>query len=177
MTVPIFSFPHQATKEQIIQIVQHTLRAQSFRIIEADTERPWGAFLRVADDQADGFIRAYFAGVDVPENARHGQRSPKILIVAPHQRLSWQYHDRRAELWRSVSGKVGVSASETDLQPDSPRVLNLGDTIYLPEGQRHRLVGLDEWGAVAEIWIHTNPRDPSNEEDIQRLQDDYARTV
>jgi hypothetical protein len=37
------------------------------------------------------------------------------------------------------------------------------------------LVGLDEWGAVAEIWIHTDAQNLSNEEDIHRLQDDYAR--
>lgn len=177
MTLPTFIFPEQATKIQVVRIVEDVLRAESFRIVQADTGRPWGAFLRVADEQADDFIRTYFAGVAVPENARHGQRSPKILIVAPHQRLSWQYHDRRAELWRSVSSRVGVGSSETDVQPDAPRVLNVGETIYLPAGQRHRLVGLDDWGAVAEIWIHTNPGEPSNEDDIHRLQDDYARSL
>jgi hypothetical protein len=56
------------------------------------------------------------------------------------------------------------------------RVLELGDTIELPEGMRHRLVGMDEWGAVAEVWMHSDPQHPSDENDIVRLQDDYART-
>lgn len=42
-------------------------------------------------------------------------------------------------------------------------------------GERHRLVGLDNWGVVAEIWQHTDPNEPSKEEDIVRLSDNYGR--
>ena len=40
---------------------------------------------------------------------------------------------------------------------------------------RHRLMGADNWGVVAEIWRHTNPSLPSEEDDIVRVQDDYGR--
>ena len=30
--------------------------------------------------------------------------SPKILVVAPNKRLSWQFHFRRAEIWKILSG-------------------------------------------------------------------------
>jgi hypothetical protein len=40
---------------------------------------------------------------------------------------------------------------------------------------RHRLVGLGDWGVLAEIWQHTDLQNPSDEEDIVRLQDDYGR--
>ena len=43
------------------------------------------------------------------------------------------------------------------------------------KGERHRLIGLESWGIVAEFWQHTNAQKPSNEDDIIRLQDDYAR--
>jgi len=42
-------------------------------------------------------------------------------------------------------------------------------------GTRHRLVGLDDWGIVAEIWIHSDPDKPSNEYDIRRISDDFGR--
>ena len=43
-----------------------------------------------------------------------GKFSPKILIVSPNSKLSWQYHHRRAEIWRVFKGKVGVSKSFDD---------------------------------------------------------------
>lgn len=46
---------------------------------------------------------------------------------------------------------------------------------YLPTGMRHRLVGLDNWGVVTEIWQHTDVEHPSDESDIVRLQDDFGR--
>ena len=49
-----------------------------------------------------------------------------------------------------------------------------GDQIKLSQGERHRLVGLADYGVVAEIWQHTD-QVPSNEEDIIRVQDDYGR--
>ena len=42
--------------------------------------------------------------------------------------------------------------------------------------ERHRLVGLDKIGVVAEIWIHTDLNNPSDENDIVRISDDYKRT-
>lgn len=95
-------------------------------------------------------------------------------MVKPHQRLSWQYHHRRSEIWTVSEGEVGVITSETD-KPGELRVLTKGDLIQLGQGERHRLVGLDQWAVVAEIWQHTDPENPSDEEDIVRLQDDYGR--
>jgi hypothetical protein len=45
----------------------------------------------------------------------------------------------------------------------------------LKQGERHRLIGLDGWGIVAEIWQHTNAQQPSDEDDIVRVQDDFGR--
>ena len=38
-----------------------------------------------------------------------------------------------------------------------------------------RLIGLEEWGMVAEIWQHTDDAHPSAEDDIVRVQDDFGR--
>jgi hypothetical protein len=72
------------------------------------------------------------------------------------------------------SGPVGVVISETDKQ-SAPGVYQEGDLITLPTGMRHRLVGLDNWGVVTEIWQHTDVENPSDESDIVRLQDDFGR--
>lgn len=162
-------------KTEIVAQIRAHLQAQGFTIAEIDATRPWGAFLRIINTQADAFVAAYYGDVVVPEHAQHGERSPKILLVAPHQRLSWQYHNRRAELWRATNSDVGVYVSATDVQPDEKIILRAGEEIELECGTRHRLVGLDTWGAVAEIWIHTDSQQLSDEKDIVRLQDDYAR--
>ena len=50
-----------------------------------------------------------------------------------------------------------------------------GDQIILKQGERHRLIGLNDYGVVAEIWQHTDKKNPSDEEDIVRVQDDFGR--
>ena len=49
------------------------------------------------------------------------------------------------------------------------------DIIHFQKEERHRLIGLSDFGIVAEIWIHTDSDNPSDEDDIVRLQDDYSR--
>ena len=61
-----------------------------------------------------------------------------------------------------------------DEQPDPNEYIN-GETIVLAKGERHRLIGLDTFGIVAEIWQHTDSQHPSDEDDIVRLQDDFGR--
>jgi mannose-6-phosphate isomerase-like protein (cupin superfamily) len=100
--------------------------------------------------------------------------SPKILVVAPNKRLSWQFHHRRAEIWKILSGVVGVKTSLTDEEGEIQE-LKPGTFIQMDKGERHRLIGLDSWGIVAEIWQHTDPENPSDEDDIVRLQDDFGR--
>ena len=96
------------------------------------------------------------------------------MIVRPNSKLSWQYHHRRAEIWRVYKGKVGVSRSMNDIQ--NPKIiLNEKDQITLKQGERHRLIGLEDYAVISEIWQHTEPDHPSNENDIVRISDDYGR--
>ena len=52
--------------------------------------------------------------------------------------------------------------------------LNIWDVVQLKQGERHRLIGLDGWGIVAEIWRNTDIKNPSDENDIVRLKDDFG---
>jgi hypothetical protein len=54
-------------------------------------------------------------------------------------------------------------------------ILNIGDTITLQQGERHRLIGLSDYAVIAEIWQHTDATHPSDEDDIVRVQDDFGR--
>ncbi|WP_254846268.1 phosphoheptose isomerase [Sphingobacterium sp. CZ-UAM] len=150
------------------------LTSKGFNIEKSDAARPWGGFFVIDESQAQEFANEYFGGLDVQELRISGKLSPKILIVAPEKRLSWQYHHRRAEIWRVIQGNVGVMVSDTD-EESVVSTLKEGETIRLRQGQRHRLIGLDGFGILAEIWQHTDANNPSDEDDIVRVQDDFGR--
>ena len=150
------------------------LRGLNFTIVKEDLSRPWGGFYVIDEAQAAAFAKQFFPKEDFEALKISEKLSPKILMVAPHKRLSWQYHHRRAEIWSCINGEVAVATSVTDAE-DQKHVLKVGDKIKLAQGQRHRLIGLDGWGIVAEIWQHTDAANPSDEDDIVRLQDDFGR--
>jgi len=158
----------------IFENIQNQLVTNHFTIVSKDHNRPWGGFFVIAEEQAQAFANQYFEGLDVSTLKRGGALSPKILIVAPGKRLSWQYHHRRAESWRVIQGQAGVKRSTNDTEGEL-EILNIGDTITLQQGERHRLIGLDEFAVIAEIWQHTDANHPSDEDDIVRVQDDFGR--
>lgn len=155
--------------------IQATLMHQlGFTIVKQDTHRPWGGFFVIDEAETEKFVRYFFPEEEFEQLKMGGRLSPKILMVAPGKRLSWQYHHRRAELWRCIDGTVAVATSHSDEETEK-HVLQPGDKIKLKQGERHRLIGLDGWGVVAEIWQHTDAAHPSDEDDIVRLQDDFGR--
>ena len=155
------------------QEIKKEIESFGFNVVSHDFERPWGGFLVIDESQAQDFSNKFFEGIDVNTLKIGGKLSPKILIVKPKARLSWQYHNRRAEIWQVYKGQVGVVQSDTDIENELKNYIP-GDQIKLSQGERHRLVGLADYGVVAEIWQHTDEV-PSNEEDIIRVQDDYGR--
>ena len=143
-------------------------------MVSKDFKRPWGGFLVIDENQAQSFSNQFFKGINIEDLKISGKLSPKILIVNPDSRLSWQYHHRRAEVWRVYKGEVGVIISENDSQKEM-KTYKEGDQITLKQGERHRLIGLNNYGVVAEVWQHTDKNSPSDENDIVRVQDDFGR--
>ena len=151
--------------------IREEIESLGFNVINFDFNRPWGGFLLIDESQSQDFINTFIS----KENLEiEGRLSPKILIVNPNSRLSWQFHYRRKEIWRVYKNSVGIIRSMDDNQNEM-EILKQGDTIKFQTKERHRLVGLSNFGVVAEIWIHTNFKNPSDEQDIVRLQDDYSR--
>lgn len=161
-------------KERIFREVKEDLERQGFTIIKLDTLKPWGGYFVIREDQAQQFSDVFFKGIALDKLKISGKLSPKILVVEPHKRLSWQYHQRRAEIWQVIKGTVGVISSATDQETELKK-RHPGEQIILKQGERHRLVGLDDWGIIAEIWQHTDASFPSDESDIVRVQDDFGR--
>lgn len=143
---------------------------------DIDSSRPWGGFFTFHESDASAFINEFYSGdqISIEDFPAETTLSPKLLIVEAGKRLSWQYHFRRAEIWKCIYGEVEVITSDTDEEKES-RIIKKGGIIRLNKGERHRIIGTDQYGIIAEIWQHTDPDNPSNEDDIVRLQDDFGR--
>ncbi len=162
-------------KHEVFNIYTRLLKTYNLEVALIDDKRPWGGFIQLKESQAVPFTDKFF------NETRYGDLknveaplTPKILIIAPGKKLSWQYHHRRAEIWKILLGPVGVILSKSDILTDL-KVFVTGSIIEIESQQRHRLVGLDNWGIVAELWKHTDLTNISTENDIIRLQDDYGR--
>jgi mannose-6-phosphate isomerase len=168
------NFKATDNKVTVFNNVSNYLSEKELNLASKDDTRPWGGFFVIDENDADKFIAAFFPHFTNAALNITGKLSPKILVVAPDKRLSWQYHYRRAEIWKLIAGGASVIVSDTD---EETEVINLikGDIIELKQGERHRLIGRDNWGVIAEIWRHTDAENPSDENDIVRLQDDFGR--
>ena len=151
--------------------VKNEIESKGYDIIGHDFNRPWGGFILIDELQSEKFINEF---ISKDLDKIDGRVSPKILIVNPNSRLSWQYHYRRKEIWKVYKNTVGIVRSSDDNENDMS-IHREGDLIQFNKEERHRLVGLSKPGIVSEIWIHTDKNNPSNENDIIRLQDDYSR--
>ncbi len=108
------------------------------------TERPWGYYIKFLQE----------AGVWV-----------KRVEVKPGCRLSLQKHAHRSEKWNIVTGKglVVIDSKEIEVGP--------GTVIDVPVGAVHRI---GNTGNTNLVFIEVACGDQLSEEDIVRIQDDYA---
>lgn len=165
------------TKQQIINEIKKYIDDSGYTVIELRDQKPWGAYMRFDNNDAERFIKEFFPSlkmVDLKIGGTESELSPKILIVSPGKRLSWQWHSRRAEVWAFLHGGYyakNLTDAEVELQS-----ANDGDIVRMAAFERHRLVGDEfKYTLVAEIWSHTDADNISDENDIVRIQDDYSR--
>lgn len=89
----------------------------------------------------------------------------KIITVNPGQRLSLQTHGHRDEMWQVLDVPLDIQVDDRawSAQP--------GEQIWVPQGCQHRMAnsGLEP-GRLLEIAFGD-----FDEDDIERLQDDYHR--
>ena len=108
-------------------------------------KRPWGEYQILLDD-------------------------PKVKVkrirVKPGQRLSYQYHEKRREVWTVVSGLLTI------ILEDDKLFRKEGQSVRIPLGAKHRA-----WNETDEdvIFIEVQTGTYFGEDDIVRLEDDYDR--
>lgn len=89
----------------------------------------------------------------------------RIEVLSGHQ-LSYQYHQHRSEVWIIVSGhpEIVLEGEVTAYKP--------GDVIQIPQGAKHRIRNNS---AEKVVFIEVQMGTYFGEDDIVRLEDDYAR--
>ena len=78
------------TKEEIFEEIQKFLDANDLKVDQKDDSRPWGGFFALGEDEAEKFIALFFPHLKKEDLVIAGKLSPKMLLVAPGKRLSWQ---------------------------------------------------------------------------------------
>ena len=91
----------------------------------------------------------------------------KRITVNPKQRLSYQLHKQRSEVWVIVSGKGKIIIN------DEPREINPESIITIPVGAKHRIENNNKYQCL--IFIEVQTGKSFREEDITRYSDDYGR--
>lgn len=108
-------------------------------------ERPWGKYY-VLEDQPNYKL--------------------KRIEVNPGHRLSYQYHRHRQEHWTVVQGEAVV------ILDDKEYIVKYGESIFIPFEAKHRIENRTQ---EILIFVEVQTGTYFGEDDIVRIQDDYAR--
>lgn len=108
-------------------------------------KRPWGKYLVLED------TKTY---------------KVKRIEVNPGGRLSYQYHNKRSEVWTIVKGNARITLDGVV----SDHVV--GDVVVVPTKANHRIMNI---GEDLLIFIEIQLGTYFGEDDIVRIEDDYSR--
>ncbi len=165
-------------KEQIIDQLIEQAKNAGYSIIDVDASRPWGGFIRFGTKDSTAFVEQFFSDIELEVTDANGAAlplSPKFLLVSPHQRLSWQRHQRRSEVWRFLTDGGAYSKSPNPGQ-QPVFTAKADDLTEIEQGYCHRLISQsNDYVLVAEVWRHSDADNLSTEDDNERLEDDYNR--
>ena len=135
-------------KSQDVKLVVEALVASAdaeLTELPATVYRPWGTYTTLKKE--DGY-------------------QVKRITVAPGQKLSLQYHHKRAEHWVVTQGKAMVQVGDEEFETGP------GEYRYIPLGEKHRLTNIGETELVL---VEIQVGDYFGEDDIVRLADMYGR--
>ena len=114
-------------------------------MIDDDSIRPWGRY------------------EVLQESATH---KVKCIYVTPGARLSYQRHQKRREHWFIVSGIATITLDGSNFEKHP------GETVDVPVGVLHRI---GNKGSQELVFIEIQTGTYFGEDDIERIEDDYAR--
>ena len=108
-------------------------------------ERPWGRYF-VLQDEANYKL--------------------KRIEVEPGQRLSYQYHNKRSEIWIIIEGSALVTIDNKSNE------YSAGETVVIPLKAKHRV---ENKSNSLLVFIEVQTGSYFGEDDIIRINDDYGR--
>ena len=109
-------------------------------------QRPWGSFT-ILDEGEDYKV--------------------KRIEVLPGKRLSYQRHFRRSEHWYVVRGTANVTLNGVQI------IVKTGQALDIAVQDAHRVANPDDTETL--VFIETQSGDYFEEDDIERLEDDFGR--
>ncbi|MCJ7664460.1 MAG: cupin domain-containing protein, partial [Desulfobacterales bacterium] len=138
-----------SSKEMVHEVrkVVETLKRNNREehLVHRTVERPWGSYTVL----------------------EKGERYKiKRIVLNPKARLSLQLHQRRSEHWVIVSGTARVTRGEEVFDVQS------NESTFIPIAAKHRL---ENTGLIPLQIIEVQNGDYVEEDDIERLEDDYKR--
>ena len=89
----------------------------------------------------------------------------KVIVIEPDSRLSLQRHQHRSELWQVLDGPVDIEVDGRSWTATA------GEHVWVPQGAVHRMG--NSAGSVARVLEVAFGH--FDEDDIERLADDYTR--
>ena len=160
--------------KHIFNDIRIIVKNKNLKIINENSNKPWGGYFVVSNNSKKKFINIFFKNLDHNKFFISKNLSFKILVVYPKKRLSWQYHNRRSELLKVIKGSVYISKSFDDKEGEKI-LYKEGEIITINKRERHRIIGSDVYSLIAEVWMHSDDSNLSNEDDIFRIHDDFDR--
>ena len=136
-------------KSQDVKLAVEALKASAaadLTELPATVHRPWGTYATLK--QEDGY-------------------QVKRITVAPGQKLSLQYHHKRAEHWVVTQGTAIAQVGDEEFE------IGPGEYRYIPLGEKHRLTNV---GDNELVLIEVQVGSYLGEDDIVRIEDVYGRT-
>jgi len=138
----------KSSTQKVKQVVDALNEHKDKRAHEHPFEfRPWGSFEILRDTK---------------------DFKSKVIYVNPGHQLSYQSHEKRAEHWVIVKGHPEVVLN------DVIHRLKPGESIYIPQGAKHRIRNPNEFEVVEFVEVQVGTY--FGEDDIVRYSDDYKRT-
>jgi mannose-6-phosphate isomerase-like protein (cupin superfamily) len=126
----------------VVEFKDGIISLQNYMELKTVT-RPWGEFRQFTHNELS---------------------TVKVITVNPHEQLSLQYHKRRAEFWRILSGNPIIHIGDKKIEAKQ------GDEFTVDVEAPHQIIAQD--APVRVLEISTGDFD---ENDIIRLEDKYGR--
>ena len=84
----------------------------------------------------------------------------KEIVVKPGEKLSYQYHEYRAERWVIIQGEATITIDDYDMDREA------GEAIFIPRGAKHRIWNTGDETASVSMTVEEMRKELFESEDV-----------